>query len=177
MPSTGSGMGLNLALGRRVTCALPVGWRDGRPVWCRWRSARVDGYRDASQWLDDTTGCRQVGEVVSRVLDFTATPGDKDSLRHAISYYVAANIDVDVELSDSVPVSGLQLLAFLRFVTQRRDYSRGQWKQMDTEKQIRLLVEDIGVETPVPAHFSHLASAQTSSRPAARRPGTPSASS
>ena len=122
-------MGLNLALGRRITCALPVGWRDGRPVWCRWRSARVDGYRDASQWLDDTTGCRQVGEVVSCVLDFTATPGDKDSLRYAISYYVTANIDVDVELSASVPVSGLQLLAFLRFVTQRREYSRGQWER------------------------------------------------
>ena len=154
-------MGLNLALGRRVTCALPVGWRDARPVWCRWRSARVDGYREASQWLDDTTGCRQVGEVVSCVLDFTATPGDKDSLRHAISYYVAANVDVDVELSDSVPVSGLQLLAFVRFVAQRREYSRGQWEDMCTEKQVRLLVEDIGVETPIPAHFNHLASAQS----------------
>jgi len=153
-------MGLNLALGRRLTCALPVGWRDGRPVWCRWRSARVDGYRDVSQWLDDTTSSRQVGEVVSRVLDFTADPVSKESLRHAISYYVAANVDVDVELSVSVPVSGLQLLAFLRFVTQRGTYSRSQWKQMDTEEQIRLLVEEIGIETPVPAQFSHLASAQ-----------------
>ena len=164
-------MGLNLALGRRVTCALPVGWRDGRPVWCRWRSARVDGYRDASQWLDDTTSYRQVSEVVSRVLDFTATPVDKESLRYAVSYYVTANVDVDVELSASVPVSGLQLLAFLRFVTQRGTYSRSQWEQMDTEEQIRLLVEEIGIETPVPAHFSHLASAQgrlASSRRAAQ---------
>ena len=153
-------MGLNLALGRRVTCALPVGWRDGRPVWCRWRSARVDGYRDVSQWLDDTTSYQQVSEVVSRVLDFTATPVDKESLRYAVSYYVAANVDVDVELSASVPVSGLQLLAFLRFVTQRRTYSRTQWKQKDTEEELRLLVEEIGIETPVPAHFSYLASAR-----------------
>jgi hypothetical protein len=153
-------MGLNMALGRRVTCALPVGWQNGRPVWCRWRSARVDGYRDLSQWLDDTTSSQQVGEVVSRVLDFTADPVSKESLRHAVSYYVAANVDVDVALSASVPVSGLQLLAFLRFVTQRGIYSRSQWKQMDTEEQIRLLVEEIGIETPVPAHFSHLASAR-----------------
>ena len=112
-------MGLNLALGRRVTCALPVGWQNGKPVWCRWRSARVDGYRDASQWLDDTTSYRQVSEVVSRVLDYTADPVDKESLRYALSYYLTANVDVDVELSASVPVSGLQLLAFLRCVTQR----------------------------------------------------------
>lgn len=153
-------MGLNLALGRRSTCALPVGWRDGRPVWCRWRSAQVDGYRNTSQWLDETAACRQIGEVVSRVLDFTAAPLDRQSLRHAISYYVAANVDVDVELSVGVPVSGLQLLAFLRFVTQRGAYSRSQWKDMDTEKQIRLLVEDIGVETSIPAHFGALASAR-----------------
>jgi hypothetical protein len=150
-------MGLNLALGRRVTCALPVGWRDGKPVWCRWRSARVDGYRDVSQWLDDTIGCRQVGEVVSRVLDFTAASAEKESLRHAVSYYVAANVDVDVELSASVPVSALQLLAFFRFVTQRGSYSRSRWNQMDTEEEIRLLVEDTRIETAMPAHLGHLA--------------------
>jgi hypothetical protein len=152
-------MGLNLALGRRVTCALPVGWRDGRPVWCRWRSGRVDGYRDASQWLDDTASYRQVSEVVSRVLDYTASPVDKESFRYALSYYLTANVDVDVELSASVPVSGLQLLAFLRCVTYG-PFSRSQWRQKDTEEEIRLLVSQIGIQTSVPAHFSHLASAQ-----------------
>jgi hypothetical protein len=153
-------IGLDLALGRRSTCALPVGWRGGEPVWCRWRSARVDGYRDASQWLDETASCRQVGEVVSRVLDFTATPLNRQSLGHAVSYYVTANVDVDVELSAGVPVSGLQLLAFLRFVTQRGDYSRSQWEGMSTERQVRLLVEDIGAETAIPAHFGALADAR-----------------
>lgn len=152
-------MGLNLALGRRVTCALPVGWRDGRPVWCRWRSGRVDGYRDASQWLDDTASYRQVSEVVSRVLDYTAMPVDKESFRYALSYYLTANVDVDVELSASIPVSGLQLLAFLRCVT-HGPFSRNQWKQKDTEEEIRTLVSQIGIQTAVPVHFSHLASAQ-----------------
>jgi hypothetical protein len=152
-------LGLNLALGRRVTCALPVGWRDGQPVWCRWRSAPVDGYRDVSHWLDDTTSYRQLGEVVSRVLAFTANPANRESLRYATSYYVAANVDVDVEMSAAVPVSGLQLLAYFRFVTDRGTYSHTRWERenRDTEPQLRLLIEDIGIDTPVPAHFGHLA--------------------
>jgi hypothetical protein len=149
-------LGLNLALGRRVTCALPVGWRDGQPVWCRWRSAPVDGYRDVNHWLDDTTSYRQVGDVVSRVLAFTASPVNRESLKYATSYYVAANVDVDVELSVGVPVSGLQLLAYLRFVTERGTYSRTRWEALKTEGELRLLIEEIGIDTSVPAHFSHL---------------------
>ena len=153
-------LGLNLALGRRVTCALPVGWRDGRPMWCRWRSAPVDGYRDASHWLDETTSYRQVGDVVSGVLAFTASPVNWESLRYATSYYVAANVDVDVELSAAVPVSALQLLAYFRFVTDRGTYSHTRWEREKpkTEAQLRLLTEDIGIDTPVPGHFRHLTS-------------------
>jgi len=153
-------IGLNLSLGRRVTCALPVGWRDGEPVWCRWRRAPVDGYRDVSHWLDDTASCGQVGDVVSRVLAFTAVPVNRQSLRYATSYYVAANVDVDVELADGVTVSGLQLLAYLRFMTERGAYSQTQWKNLKTEGQLRLLVEEIGIDTSVPAHFSHLTAAR-----------------
>jgi len=151
-------LGLNLALGRRVTCALPVGWRRGQPVWSRWRSAPVDGHRDVGHWLDDTISCRQVGEVVSRVLDFTADSVNREALRNAVSYYVAANFDVDVELSVAVPVSGLQLLAYLRFITERGAYSLRGWKALGAEGQLRLLIEEIGVDTSVPAHFEHLTS-------------------
>jgi hypothetical protein len=151
-------LGLNLALGRRVTCALPVGWRDGQPFWSRWRSAPVDGYRDESHWLDDTISCRQVGDVVSRVLAFTADAVNRDALKQAVWYYVAAHVDVDVQMSVAVPVSGLQLLAYLRFVTERGAYSLNTWKALSTEEQLRLLIEEIGVDTSVPAHFEHLTS-------------------
>jgi hypothetical protein len=150
-------LGLNLALGRRVTCALPVGWRDGKPVWCRWRSAPVNGYREASHWLDVTTSYHQVSEVVSRVLSFTASPVNRESVRYATSYYVAANVDVDVELSVGVPVSALQLLSYFRFVTDRGTYSRRQWKEKETEEQLRLLTDDVKIDTLVPAHFTQLA--------------------
>lgn len=152
-------LGLNLALGRRVTCALPVGWRDGQPVWCRWRSAPVDGHRDVSHWLDETTSYRQVGDVVSRVLSFTASPVNRESLRYATSYYVAANVDVDVELSAAVPVSALQLLSYFRFVTDRGTYTHSRWERekRETEAQLRLLTEDAKIDTSVPAHFKHLA--------------------
>jgi hypothetical protein len=117
----------------------------------------VDGYRDVSQWLDDTISCRQVGEVVSRVLAFTASPVNRESLRHATAYYVAANVDLAVELSVGVPVSGLQLLTYLRFVTERGSYSRAQWEGLRTEEELRLLIEEIGIDASIPAHFSHLA--------------------
>jgi hypothetical protein len=153
-------LGLNLALGRRVTCALPVGWRGGRPVWCRWRSAPVDGYRGVSHWLDDTIGCQQVSEVLSRVLAFTASPVNRESLEYATSYYVASNVDVDARLSVGIPVSGLQLLAYLRFVTERSTFSRRQWEDLNTEKQLRLLLEDARIDTSVPSHFRNLTGVQ-----------------
>lgn len=151
-------LGLNLALGRRITCALPVGWRDSQPVWCRWRSAPVDDYCDASQWLDETTSYRQVSDVVSCVLAFTASPVNRESLRYATSYYVAANVDVDVEMAASIPVSALQLLSYFRFVTDRGTYSQTRWEKekQKTEAQLRLLTDDIGIDTSIPAHFKHL---------------------
>lgn len=99
-------LGLNLALGRRTTCALPVGWRDGRTVWCRWRSAPVDHQRRCSHWLDDTIACRQVGDVVSLMLDFTADEANLAAVRPALAYYVAANVDVDFELAVAVRITG-----------------------------------------------------------------------
>ena len=81
-------LGLNLALGRRTTCALPVGWRDGKPVWCRWRSAPVDS-SSSSHWLDETIACKQVGEVVSLMLDFTSDEANLAAVRPALAYYVA----------------------------------------------------------------------------------------
>jgi hypothetical protein len=118
----------------------------------------VDGYRDVSHWLEDTTSYQQIGEVASRVLAFTDRPVNRESLKYATSYYVAANVDVGVEMSVGVPVSGLQLLAYFRFVTDRGTYSRTRWEteKRDTEPQLRLLTEDIGIDTSVPTHFSHL---------------------
>ena len=105
-------LGLNLALGRRTTCALPVGWRDGKPVWCRWRSAPVDSCSSSSHWLDETIACKQVGEVVSLMLDFTSDEANLAAVQPALAYYVAGNVDVDVELAVAVPLSALQLLSY-----------------------------------------------------------------
>jgi hypothetical protein len=153
-------LGLNLALGRRITCALPVGWRGGRPVWSRWRSAPVDTFRSASHFLDETVCRQQIEEVVSRALAFTADPGRREALRHAISYYVAANVDVNVDLSVAIPLSGLQLLAYFRFVTEGT-HSQSQWKNLGTEAELRLLIDEIRIDTSVPAHFTNLLNVQS----------------
>lgn len=86
---------LNIALGRRTTCSLPVGWRNGEPVWTRWRSAPVDPYRTMTHWLDDTVASTQISAIVSRVLDFTTDGSNWEALRPAVAYYVAANVDVE----------------------------------------------------------------------------------
>jgi hypothetical protein len=147
---------LNLALGRRTTCALPVGWRGDDPVWTRWRSAPVDSYATRSHWLDDTIAAQQVSEVVGRAVDITSDPTAWSVIRPAVAYYMAANVDVDVELSVSIPVSGLQLLAYYRFVTQHGSYSRRKWDALTTEDQLRMLLIDVQVDVAVQPHFVHL---------------------
>jgi hypothetical protein len=152
---------LNLALGRRTTCALPVGWREDKAVWTRWRSAPVDPYRTIRHWVDDAIATRQVTTIVQTVLDFTADPAAWDALRPAVAYYVAANNDVDVELSVSVPVSALQLLAYYHFVSDRRTFSNSRWNDLNTEAQVRLLLDEMGVDLTVQPHFQHLSGVQT----------------
>jgi hypothetical protein len=151
---------LNLALGRRTTCSLPVGWRDDAPVWAGWRSAPVDPFQHTGHWLDDTIATRQVTNIVERVLEFTADPDAWEVLRPAAAYYVAANLDVDVEMPVAIPVSGLQLLAYYRFVIDRGSHSRSQWKALGTEAQLRLLLDDINVDLAVQSQFVHLAAVQ-----------------
>ena len=102
---------------------------------------------------------RQVGDVIAKVLNFTADEANREALRAALSYYVASN-DVDVELSVSIPVSGLQLLSYYRFVTELKQYSQSKWDDLTTEAQIRLLIEHLKVDTSVPTHFQHLAKLQ-----------------
>jgi hypothetical protein len=146
---------LNLALGRRTTCALPVGWRGEDPVWARWRSAPVDRYAPRSQWLDDTIAAEQVGEIVGRVVEVTSDPTVWSVVRPAVAYYMAANVDVEVELSVGIPVSGLQLLSYYRFVT-KGPYSRRSWEDLCTEAQLRLLLTDVQADLTVQPHFAHL---------------------
>ena len=147
---------LNIALGRRTTCSLPVGWRGDIPVWARWRSAPVDGYSTINHWLDSTVASKQISRLLELVLEFSTNDTAWGALRPAVAYYVAGNIDVDVELSVSVPVSGLQLLAYYRFVTDRRLYSNNKWHDKSTEQQLRLLLDDMNLDLAVPMHMSHL---------------------
>lgn len=148
---------LNLALGRRTTCALPVGWRSENPVWARWTSAPVDLYTSRSHWLDDTIAASQVSQIVGRVLEGTSDPVGWSAIRPAVAYYTSANSDVDVELTVGIPVSGLQLLAYYRFVTQRRAYSKRKWLGLDAEDQLRRLLNEVGTDLAVKEHFEHLA--------------------
>ncbi len=158
-------LALNLALGRRTSCALPVGWRAGRPIWCRWRTAPVDAYRtigsSSTRWLDSTIAYQQIQTLLSLVLDFTGDDANLKALQPALAYHVAANVDVDVELTVSIPVSALQLLSYYRFVSQRQTLSRNGWEALAAEGQVRLLLDDMQVDCgTIAPQFSHLKDAR-----------------
>jgi hypothetical protein len=155
-------VGLNLALGRRTTAALPVGWYQGDPVWCRWRRAPVDPHRSKTHWLDQTIAADQISTLLNLTLDYTSDALAKSVIKGAMAYYVASNNDVTVELTTALPVSGLQLLAYYRFVSgPNACYSNTKWKPKSTEEQIRLLLDDAGIDTGIPSHMSNILVART----------------
>ena len=60
----------------------------------------------------------------------------------------------------AVPISALQLLAYFRFVSDRGFYSNNKWKLMETEAQLRLLLDDSHVDLTAHPHFTHLVAVQ-----------------
>jgi hypothetical protein len=157
-------LGLCLALGRRSTCVLPVGYRNGQPVWAVWRANPVDGFSNTSHWLAPLVHSRQLSEIVSRTLEFTGDSLCLETLTHALSYYVAANVDVDAPLQVSLPVSGMQLLTYYQFVTDG-PHTDAEWKSLkprdrSTEWELRQLLSKMNVSVPVPPHFRDLEAVQ-----------------
>lgn len=150
-------LALAIALGRTVHFLLPVGWRNGDALWTRWTNPHIDLVRSAGTFLDRHHGGEQLQEIIERVLCYCSTPARKDILRYAISYYTGT-YDVDVELGVALPVSGLQLLAYNRFVEERRHFKKSAWDDIKpTEKQIRMLLDDCHIPTGLPARgYTHL---------------------
>ena len=81
---------LNLALGRRVDFALPVGWRDGTPTWSRWTAGRAEAFSPVPTWLDPMITSRQISETVGRVLNAWSNELKRETLYYASSYYLQA---------------------------------------------------------------------------------------
>lgn len=67
---------------------------------------------------------------------------------------------MNAELAEALPVSGLQLLAYHRFVETRRTHSRSSWKRLTTEEQIRLLLSDCQIDMQVPSHLTNFVNVQ-----------------
>ncbi|MFG2768577.1 hypothetical protein [Streptomyces rubiginosohelvolus] len=155
-------LGLMLSLGRRTSCFLPVGYRNGQPVWTAWRTLPVDPYtRMHSHWLSWETASAQLGDILAKVLDFTADEVRREALTHALAYYVTTNTGIDSALGLGLAISGLQLLSYFHFVTEG-PYSRTTWEagQANTEAEVRELLNAMNVSMPVPGHFINLAAVQ-----------------
>ena len=122
-----------------------------------WTAGRVEGYREHGSWLDASIAAPQVAETVGRFLDCWPDPLRSDTLRYATSYYAQA-LALDAELGTAAAVSGLSLLGFSWLVEDRHIYSRSAWKNMNTEMQIRALLEfsECRINTAVPGVFTFL---------------------
>jgi hypothetical protein len=160
-------IGLALALGRRTSCFLPVGYRRDKPVWALWQAYPVDPYtRVSSQWLDSLVTAGQLADLLAKVLDFTAQEDRREALTHALAYYIPTNTGFDAALSVGLPISGLQLLSFFHFVTEGT-ISKRAWEAQNpnTEAELRQLLTSMNVSTPVPGHFTSLAAVQARLNP------------
>ena len=150
-------IGLNLALGRRTACALPVGWKEGRPVWAYWSSFRATDYRPPTHWPHPLNAHHEVGSIVSHMLEFTKNREDHLLMRNAIGYYTAAVSEVGVEIRSSVATSGLQLLAYRKLMhPSDRKYSKSAWNALRAEGELRKLAELFSMDTNVPARMKYL---------------------
>ncbi|MCA0146664.1 hypothetical protein [Blastococcus sp. LR1] len=151
-------LAFSLAVGRTINLLLPVGWWGDQAVWTRWVSPHIDGVLNTGTFLDRHKGNEQMRELIERVVDYCRTPERLEVIQYATSYYVTATYDVDVELGVALPISGLQLLAYNRFVEERGTHTQRQWENLKpTEAQIRLLLDDCRMRTSVPASYPHLA--------------------
>jgi hypothetical protein len=149
---------MSLALGRPTEAVLPVGWRGEMAVWSRWTVGRVDPYRYVNTWLDTSITAHQVGELVGRFLDSCVDELRQDTLLYATSYYTQA-LGRNAEIGITSAISGLHLLGDSWFVEEAKIYTRGAWKTLGAEGQIRAMLSSTlcRVSTVVPQGYNHLA--------------------
>lgn len=153
-------LAFSIALGRNSNCILPVGWQDDIAIWTQWCARPIDPYRQVSSWLDESIANKQVSQLLASMMNYCADPYRREVVRYATSYYVTANFDLDVELAVAVPVSGMQLLAYYRFVEDRETLTSKEFDALKgkTEEQIRRLLDDCQIDTTIPPHFTQLSS-------------------
>jgi hypothetical protein len=167
-------LALSIAVGRAVALLLPVGWQGGSATWARWMPDRIDSVREVGAFLDASKGHAQLRELIERVLSYCDSEDRRDVLQYATSYYITATYDVDVEMRVALPISGLQLLAYRRFVEEQQKYTNADWANLsksdpldrgNTELEIRALLDDCKASTAIPAHFRHLQAVSASLPP------------
>ncbi|MBW4720819.1 hypothetical protein [Saccharothrix obliqua] len=159
------GLAMSLTLGRWVRPLLPVGWAGEVPVWSSWRVQPIDRMISVHTWSDRTEFPSQLAEVARRVVEFCRDGQQAEILQYAVSYYVTINTNTSAELSTAIPISGLQMLAYDLFIERKAVYSRSRWSKLHTEEEIRLLLEDCGIDLGIPSHMAHLKDVATALGP------------
>lgn len=150
---------LNLAIGRRIDIAVPVGWQDDEPVWTKWTAGQAEAFGPTHTWLDPMITSRQIGETIGRVLDCWSDSLRRETLFYASSYYLQA-LSQYAETGTSNAVSGLLLLASSWLVEEKEVCTRTAWdKKKTAQGQIRMLLDmpECRINAAVPCGFNYLA--------------------
>lgn len=153
---------LSFAMGRVIATALPVGWKDGQPVWSYWSALRaIDVPAAATSWLDETHAAQQIENLLQVGFATRQDPLRWAVFKNALHYYLTANFNSSETVSTLLPVSGLQVLAYGHFVktlpiTDPAHVSNSAWENRAAQRILRDLMSQTTVDLAIPTWLTGL---------------------
>ena len=149
-------LAMSFALGRWVTPSLPVGLdSSGRKVWERWTSWRGDTMTGYQSWWDSHTG-NDLAVFVRQFLVMYLDEEQGPVLRYLAMHMIAANHSGTTgEARVMLAQAGLEYLAWVDMRLSGR-MSRSQYKDLDAQQRLRVLLEDAGIPAAVPPDLDSL---------------------
>lgn len=159
---------VGFALGRITAIVLPVGYRDDRAIWSRWKCNRaVDRPIGVTPFLDQAHTAAQMTELLRAGYATSTNPARWEVFENALGYHYSAEYDATVNMKVLLPVSALQLISYAYLVQELpsghpEHLSDAQWsaKSLGTIGQLRRVLDAAGVDMSVPKHLAQLAKVQ-----------------
>jgi len=145
---------LGLCRGFWVGPVLPFVVTDGKPSHL-FASFRLTAWQSIESWFPDLKPM-EAGKSFNRFHQLFQDPAWAEGLRHAIEWYVDANTAYTLESSIVKAQVGLEHLAWLVLVDRQRKKSSTKYNSDDAAKNLRNLLEQLGIPTAFTMHLSNL---------------------
>jgi len=137
---------------------FPQGLVAGEVVWRQFASWNLGDSREVSTWLPR----RKPLDLSRMFAGFVQRWNDaawKGPLRSSVSWFVEANSPGTTHESRIILSQvALELLAWVRLVETQKLHSRSDFNRLSAAGRIRVLLQQIGAPTAIPAYLAHLPS-------------------